>query len=339
MNYSALLEKLLAQQQLQDEEISWLIRATMQAELTPAQVAAWLVALRAKGESPAEIAGCARVLREMATPIPQKGLPPLFMDTCGTGGDRSHLLNISTLVGLTLAALGIPVAKHGNRAVSSACGSADILEALGYPLDESPDKVPERLQKHRFVFLFAPLYHPAMKNAAPVRRELGVRTVFNILGPLANPARAPVQLIGVYDKALLMPVAETLQLLGTKAALVVHSEEGLDEISPLEPTHYVFVSGEKKEIGVFVPPAQNHVRSLEELKATSKEKAIELFRAVAEGKFPAGAWMVALNAAAARRLYRIAEKGESGIPLPESAEVEEIFCFVQSGGLQSSLRF
>ncbi len=340
MNYSAILEKLLARQNLPVEEITWLIAETMHGRLTPAQIAGWLIALRNKGETPEEVASCARTMRNMATPIRREELPPLFIDTCGTGGDRSHLINISTLVGLTLAALGIPVAKHGNRAVSSASGSADVLEACGYPLEENPELITARLKARNFAFFFAPLYHPAMKHAGPVRRELGVRTVFNILGPLANPAGAPVQLMGVYDRALLIPVAETLKLLGVRAALVVHSDDGLDEISPLAKTSYALLQHSGITSGFYSPPAQEHVRTLDALKATSKESSLAMFRQVIDGQLPGGAYMTALNAAFARKLFQTAQAGiELTDPAPTVDEIAEIFSLIQSGALKGLLTF
>ncbi len=322
MEFRSLLEELLAGQNLPPEKITWLIAETMHGRLTMAQIAAWLVALRTKGETPEEIAACAKTMREMATPIVKDELPELFIDTCGTGGDRSHLINISTLVALTLASTGIPVAKHGNRAVSSSSGSADVLEAIGYPLEEDPQRIAARLRRTNFAFFFAPLYHPAMKHAGPVRRELGVRTIFNVLGPLANPAAAPVQLIGVYARELLMPVAETLRLLGLKAALVVHSDDGLDEISPLMPTHYVFLRSGKITTGVFQPPPQKYLTSLDALRADTKEKSLADFRGVLQGTNMAGVYMTALNAAFARKLFALAASPDSeGDVLPSPDEI------------------
>ncbi len=334
MEFKNLLEELLAGKNLGKESITWLIAETMHGRLTQAQTAAWLIALRNKGETPEEIAACARTMRAMATPIRNDELPELFIDTCGTGGDRSHLINISTLVALTLAASGVPVAKHGNRAVSSASGSADVLEAIGYPLEEDPQAIAARLKRTNFAFFFAPLYHPAMKHAGPVRRELGVRTVFNILGPLANPAAAPVQLLGVYASELLVPMAETLRLLGLKAALVVHSEDGLDEISPLAPTAYALLHGGKVTTGVYTPPAQKYVTSLDSLRADTKEKSLADFRSVLSGKNAAGAYMTALNVAFARRLLAAAGSASTSpeiIPTPD--EIVADFDYVSSGAL------
>ncbi len=338
MAFTPLLEELLARQNLTGEKITYLISETMQGKLTPVQIAAWLMALRMKGETPAEIAACAQTMRQMATPINRAGLPPLFIDTCGTGGDRSHLINISTLVGLTLASLGIPVAKHGNRAVSSSSGSADVLEALGYPLEEKPELITGRLKENNFAFFFAPLYHPAMKHAGPVRKELGVRTVFNVLGPLANPAAAPLQLMGVYAQALLLPVAETLKLLGLKAALVVHSEDGLDEISPLARTHYAHLHDGKITEGVYTPPPQKYLSSLDVLRTDNKEKSLAEFRAVIDGKNAAGAYMTALNAAFGKKLFESIGKTSADI-VPTPDEIVAVFDHIQSGAVTDVASF
>ncbi|MBN8220347.1 MAG: anthranilate phosphoribosyltransferase [Spirochaetes bacterium] len=340
MAFSPLLEELLARQNLTDDKITYLISETMHGRLTPVQIAAWLMALRMKGETPGEIAACARLMREIATPIERSELPPLFIDTCGTGGDRSHLINISTLVGLTLAAQGIPVAKHGNRAVSSSSGSADVLEALGYPLEEKPELIAARLKKNNFAFFFAPLYHPAMKHAGPVRKEIGVRTVFNVLGPLANPAAAPLQLIGVYAQALILPMAETLKLLGLKAALVVHSEDGLDEISPIARTNYALLLNGKITQGTYTPPQQQYVPALDALRADSKEKSLALFKDVVAGQNAAGAYMTALNAAFAKKLFDAVKAGTPlADPAPTQDEIVAQFDLIQSGALGDVVKF
>jgi anthranilate phosphoribosyltransferase len=189
-------------------------------------VAAFLGALAARGEEPQELAGFAEAFREAVVPFPQK---LEAVDTCGTGGDGRHTFNLSTAAALTVAALGVPVAKHGNRSVSSACGSADLLAALGYPLDEEPGDASRRLSERGFAFLFAPRYHPAMAHVAPVRRALGVRTVFNLMGPLLNPAGVARQVVGVYAEDKIGLVAGALRELGIRRALVVHGEGGYDE--------------------------------------------------------------------------------------------------------------
>jgi anthranilate phosphoribosyltransferase len=234
LDSAAVLNSLLDGRHLAMEQAGDLMSAVMAGEVPPFRLAAILAALRAKGETVAEIAGFARAMRDGSLRISpdRTGL----LDTCGTGGDCSGTFNISTATALVAAALGIPVAKHGNRAVSSRCGSADVLEALGVNLDLAPGRVAALIDEVGIGFLFAPGLHPAMKHAMPVRRELGVRTVFNILGPLTNPAGADRQLLGVFDPSLCEPVCRVLRELGSKRAFVVHGAGGLDEVSLLGPT-------------------------------------------------------------------------------------------------------
>jgi anthranilate phosphoribosyltransferase len=203
--------------------------AVMDGEATPAQLAALLVALRMRGETVEELAGFAAAMRERVLKVEA---PEGAVDTCGTGGDKSGTINISTAAALVVAAAGVPVAKHGNRAMTSACGSADVLEALGIAIDLGPAEAAEALRTDNFAFLFAPGYHPAMKHAGPTRKEIGVRTAFNLLGPLTNPAGARRQIIGVGDPTAAPKIAEVLRLLGVERALVVHGD-GLDEL-PLD---------------------------------------------------------------------------------------------------------
>ena len=202
----------------------------MRGEATPAQIAGFLVGLRAKGETVEEIAGCAEAMRSHALPVhPERDD---VIDTAGTGGDGSGTVNISTAAALVAAAAGAAVAKHGNRAVSSACGSADVLEALGFDIELAPEEIARSIDSLGFGFLFAQAHHPAMRHAGPVRRELATRTVFNILGPLTNPAGAGRQVIGVYSADLTEKVAQALSGLGTHRAMVVHGADGIDELSP-----------------------------------------------------------------------------------------------------------
>ncbi|MGD0121911.1 MAG: anthranilate phosphoribosyltransferase [Candidatus Limnocylindrales bacterium] len=209
--------------------------SVMDGEATPAQLAALLVALRMRGETVDELAGFAAAMREHAV---QVVAPDGAVDTCGTGGDGSNTFNISTAAALVVAAAGVPVAKHGNRAITSACGSADVLEALGVATDLNPDEAGEALRRDGFAFLFAPGYHPAMKHAGPTRREIGVRTAFNLIGPMTNPAGARRQVVGVGDPAAAPKMAEVLRLLGAEHALVVHGE-GVDEL-PLDGTGVLY---------------------------------------------------------------------------------------------------
>ena len=205
----------------------------MAGEATPAQIAALLTGLRMKGESIDEISGCAAAMRASGLRLHHDGE---VLEIVGTGGDGAFTFNISTVSAFVIAAAGVPVAKHGNRSVSSRCGAADVLEALGAKIDLTPEQSESVLRRAGMCFLFAPVYHPSMRYAAPVRRELGMRTIFNILGPMANPAAAELQLLGVYDAALVEPLARVLANLGVRRAMVVHGTDGLDEISLTAPT-------------------------------------------------------------------------------------------------------
>src|SRR5712664_3920355 len=214
------ITKLLDRKQLARAEARAVMDEIMRGEATSAQIGGFLIALRAKGETADEITGCAEAMRDHALVV-RPGRDDL-VDTAGTGGDGAHTINISTAAALVAAAAGAAVAKHGNRAVSSASGSADVLEALGFRLDLPTERVERSIDELGFGFLFAPTHHPAMKHAAPVRRELAARTVFNLLGPLTNPARARAQVVGVYSQTLVRPIAEALVQLGARRAFVVH---------------------------------------------------------------------------------------------------------------------
>ena len=233
MEFRDALTRIVSGRDLSRDEAESVMRRVMEGEATPAQLGALLAALSTKGESVDEIAGFAAALRTFAVPV---HVSAEAIDTCGTGGDAAGTFNISTVSAIVCAGAGVPVAKHGNRAASSACGSADVLEALGVRIDLGPEEVARCVAEVGVGFMFAPRYHPAMKYAGPVRRELGVRTVFNVLGPLANPARVRRQLLGVATPRLGERMARVLGLLGADHVLVAHGEDGLDEISPCGPT-------------------------------------------------------------------------------------------------------
>ena len=225
------ISKLLDGTQLTRAEARAVMDEIMRGEATPAQIGGFLVALRSKGETADEITGCAEAMRDHVLVVrPDRDD---LVDTAGTGGDGAHTINISTAAALVAAAAGAGVAKHGNRAVSSACGSADVLEALGFKLAQEPQRIAMSIDELGFGFLFAPSHHPAMRHAAAVRRELATRTVFNLLGPLTNPAGARAQVVGVYSPDLVRTIADVLARLGARRAYVVHGEGGIDELSPV----------------------------------------------------------------------------------------------------------
>jgi anthranilate phosphoribosyltransferase len=233
MTVQEALARLLDGHNLSREEARAVMNIVMEGEATPAQIGGLLVALRLKGETAEEIAGCAEAMRTHCLTIrPQRND---LVDTAGTGGDGARTINISTAAALVAAAAGAGVAKHGNRAVSSASGSADVLEALGFQLELPPARIERSIDELGFGFLFAPTHHPAMRHAAPVRRELAARTVFNVLGPLTNPAGARAQVVGVYAPSLVRTIAEVLVQLGARRAFVVHGAGGIDELSPSGP--------------------------------------------------------------------------------------------------------
>jgi anthranilate phosphoribosyltransferase len=227
------LKSLLDGHDLSRQEAREVMGEVMAGEATPAQIAGFLVALRAKGESAGEIAGCAEAMREHVLHVRPRRDD--LVDTAGTGGDGAGTFNISTAAALVAAAAGAAVAKHGNRAVSSASGSADVLEALGFQLELPPERIARSIDELGFGFLFAPAHHPAMRHAASVRRELATRTVFNVLGPLTNPAGARSQVVGVYSAELVRTIADVLASLGARRAFVVHGAHGIDELSPAGP--------------------------------------------------------------------------------------------------------
>lgn len=291
-------------QVLSREEARGLMQQILGGQLSDIQLAGLLGALAARGESAAEIAGFVEAMRAAATPFPlSDDERSQLVDTCGTGGDASGTFNISTATALVAAAAGATVAKHGNRAVTSQCGSADILEALGVPVDLSPAAAAAVLRRHRFAFLHAPAMHPAMKAVMPVRRGLGVRTVFNILGPLTNPAGAAAQVMGVYSAHLVPLVAEAMALLGTRHAFVVHGDtgggSGLDELSISAPSHVAEVRNGTVKLSTLTPEDAGLKRApIETLRGGDARTNSAILEAIFVGERSPRRDIVLLNAAA-----------------------------------------
>ncbi len=256
------IKMLIEGMDLSEEEMIGAMRDIMEGKATDAQIASFLTALRIKGETIEEITGAAKVMREKAARI---RAPEDTVDTCGTGGDLAHTFNISTTTAIVVAAAGVPVAKHGNRSVSSRSGSADVLEVLGVKIDLEPKKVERCLEETGFGFMFAPIFHPAMKYAIGPRREMGIRTIFNILGPLTNPAGAKNQVLGVFSDDLTETMAHVLGNLGATHAFIVHGEDGLDEITNTDRTKVSELKDGKVET-YFLGPDDFGI-----LKATSKD--------------------------------------------------------------------
>lgn len=308
MKLAAAIKDVVEGRNLPRETMRDVMREIMTGAATPAQIAGFLVALRLKGETVDEIAAAAGVMRELAAPVPvEAGWRETLVDTCGTGGDASGLFNVSTATAFVVAAAGGRVAKHGNRSVSGKTGSADVLEAAGVKLDLSPAAVSRCISEVGVGFMFAPAFHAAMKHAIGPRRELGVRTVFNLLGPLTNPAGARNQVLGVFDAKWLQPLAEVLGTLGSRHVLVVHSEDGLDEISIAAPTRYAELKDGHVRTGVIDPGEIGvHSAPLSELRADGVESSLGMIRQALGGTTGPAFEIVAVNAAAALYVAGIA---------------------------------
>ncbi|CAI8823804.1 MULTISPECIES: anthranilate phosphoribosyltransferase [Methylococcus] len=317
MEIPEVLETLLAGKDLSPSAMRETMRKIMSGGATPAQIGAFLIALRCKGETVEEVAAAAQVLREMATKVPVSG--PHLLDTCGTGGDASKTFNISTTAAFVVAAAGGRVAKHGSRSVSGRSGSADVLEAAGINIELTPDQVKTCIETLGVGFLFAQRHHGAMKYAIGPRRELGVRTLFNLLGPLTNPAGAPNQLVGVYTDPWVEGLARVLQQLGSSHVLVVHAEDGLDEISIAAPTH---VAELKNGLitNYYVRPEQFGFRraALSELAIDTVAASLKMMRGVLDNVPGPARDIVALNAGAAIYAADLTDSLEAGIRRAEA---------------------
>ena len=307
------LQRLLDARDLSHDEMLDMMRQVMGGELTPAQIAGFLVALRIKGETVDEIAAAAEVMRELATHVAVEDRTHLI-DTCGTGGDGIHTFNVSTASALVAAAAGARVAKHGGRSVSSACGSADVLEALGINVNLRPDQVAQCVNDIGIGFMFAPNHHSAMRHAAPVRRELGVRTLFNLLGPLTNPAGAERQIMGVFHRDLTGMLVQVLQRLGSQHVMVVHGADGMDEISFSGDTYVAELKN--AEIREYVLNPSQFGLALHEMKTIQVENAAqasEVLDDVLAGKQIPARDIVLLNAGAAIYISGLADNLQQGI--------------------------
>ena len=291
------IAQLVERRNLTREQAEEVMLHIMRGEVSPTQISAFLIALRMKGETVHEIAGCARAMRANAIPVAPRRAD--LVDTAGTGGDRSGTFNISTAAAFVGAAAGLAVAKHGNRAMSSRCGSADLLQALGVKLDLSERQVANCIDEVGMGFLFAPSLHPAMKHAIVPRREVGVRTIFNILGPLCNPAGAKIQLLGVYSPDLTDLLGGVLHDLGTRSAFVVHGAGGIDELSTIGPNRVTRVSGDGVETFWLDPQDLGLARAtVADLQGGTPEENAAIVRRVFEGERGPRRDIVLLNAAA-----------------------------------------
>ncbi len=282
----SLLPKILEHRDLEPGEAGDVLREIMRGEATQAQVGAFLAAMRMKGETVPELYGMARVMRELCVKVDLPS-PSRLIDVVGTGGDRVKTLNVSTLSALVVASTGVGVAKHGNRAATGVCGSADLLELLGVNISLQPDSVRRCVEEANFGFMFAPLYHPAMRNVAGPRRELGFRTFFNLLGPLTNPAGAGLTLLGVSDREMLPRVAGVLEMLGIERGLVISSRDGLDEISPQSETDaYWVASGEVERTSLRPEDFGWNPISLDGVVVNSRDEAAEHAVKILGGALP-----------------------------------------------------
>ncbi|MBI4297684.1 MAG: anthranilate phosphoribosyltransferase [Chloroflexi bacterium] len=330
------IEAVVVGRSLSMEEAAATMEDIMSGQATPAQIGAFLVALRIKGETAEEIAGMARVMRDKALRVQVDG-PAI--DIVGTGGDRSGTFNISTAAALLAAACGVKVAKHGNRAMSSACGSADALEALGVPIALGPEGVARLIKETGFGFMFAPNFHPAMRHAAGPRREIGIRTVFNVLGPLTNPAFVPAQATGAAEPGLAEKMIQVLKLLGSRRALVFHSADGLDELSTTAPSHiHELKDGQIGEYHVTPEELGLPRARLADLKGGSPQDNAAMIRAVLSGEKGPRRDVVLLNAAAGLVVAGAAKDLKEGIAIAARAvdsgraqrKLDEIFSVGQA---------
>lgn len=310
------IKKVAIKESLTEKEAYSAMNEIMEGKGTNSQIGAFLMGLRMKGEKVEEITGFARAIRDNAVPLKLKS--DYVIDTCGTGGDGGKTFNISTAVAIIAAAAGVKIAKHGNRAVSSKSGSADVLEELGFNINLQPEEAKKCIDEKGMAFLFAQKYHSAMKNAAMPRKELGIRTVFNILGPLTNPSFVKGQILGVYDKKLTNPVAQVLLNLGCERAMVVSGGDGLDEITTTTIT-YVSELKDGKVMDYTINPEDFEIElaSIEDIKGGSAEENGEIILEVLKGNKGPKRNIVVLNSAAALYIGKACESIKAGVKLAE----------------------
>ncbi len=313
MNIQAAIKAVIAKQDLTGAQMTSVMTDIMTGKTTDAQIGGFLVGLSMKGESVEEITAAAKVMRSLATGV-QISRPKHLVDTCGTGGDGSSLFNVSTACTFVVAASGGQVAKHGNRSISSKSGSADVLEAAGVNLAMSPQRIGKCVEKIGVGFMFAPAHHCAMKHAIGARKDLAVRTIFNVLGPLTNPAKAPNQVMGVYAKALVEPIAHVLKSLGSRHVMVVHSKDGLDEISIADDT-YVAELKDGKISTYTINPSEFGLPlgNLNDIQAEDADASLVLIQQALDGKDGAAKNIIALNAGAAIYVCGIADTLQAGV--------------------------
>ena len=317
MNINTALNRLLDSKDLSRDEMVEVMTAIMSGEVTPAQIAGFLIALRMKGETVDEISAAAQVMRELSTKV-EVGTDNL-VDTCGTGGDGLKTFNISTVSAVVAAAAGARVAKHGNRSVSSSTGSADVLEALGVNLQLSPEQVASSIDEIGIGFMFAPAHHGSMKHAIGPRKELGVRTIFNLLGPLTNPASAKRQVMGVFDVAWLEPLARVLKQLGSEQAMMVCAFNGLDEISAQGPTSIVELNqGEIRSYMVSPGDFGLEETSIYDIQVSDAQESAKMIQQVLANQPGAARDIVCLNAGAAIYSAGVADSLTSGVSVADS---------------------
>lgn len=310
------IAKLVRCESLSEDEAAAVFEVIMHGDATPSQIAGFLVALRMKGETADEITGFARTARAMATPIDVDGD---LLDTCGTGGDGLATFNISTLAAIVAAACGARVAKHGNRAASSLCGSADVLEQLGVKIDLAPEGVARCIDEAGIGFLFAPVFHPAFRFVSVPRRELAVRTVFNVLGPLCNPAGARYQALGVADGNLAAKMADVLQRLGVERAIVFHAGDGMDELSVSSPSSVIEIDGRRKEYQLDPAELGLEMAPVETMRGGGPEDNARLAREILDGATGPRRDVVLLNASAALRACGRAGDWKEGLGMAAEA--------------------